>query len=67
MASPAVYILEAEVAARGAECMDSLLARGLVQFASEELDYPQQAHEVVHASHRCAFVQSRPRELQPHA
>ena len=55
VASPAVYLLEAEVAARGAECMDSLLARGLVHFASEELNNSQQAQAVVDAAHRCAL------------
>ena len=57
VASPAVYLLEAEVAARGAECMDGLLARGLVQFASEELNDSQRAQAVVDEAHRCAPCQ----------
>ena len=54
VASPAVYLLEADVAARGVECMHALLARGLVQFANEELNNSQRAQAVVDAAHRCA-------------
>jgi hypothetical protein len=56
VASPAAYLLEADVAARP-DCMAPLLARGAVRFSGGELNDSQRAQAVVDAAHRCvAFV-----------
>ena len=53
VASPAAYLLEADVAARGTDCMFDLLARDVVRFESAELNNSQRAQAVVDAAHRC--------------
>ena len=51
VASPAAYLLEADVAAR-ADCTVPLLARGAVRFTGDELNDSQRAQAVVDAAHR---------------
>ncbi len=51
--SPAAYLLEADVAARGERCLDTLLARGVVGALPEEANNSQRAQAVVDAAHRC--------------
>lgn len=48
------------MAARGADCMLDLVARSVVQFASEELNNHQRAQTVVDTAHRCVCMFQQP-------
>ena len=57
--SPASYLLEADVAARGeGNCLAALQARGVVAPLEEGAGLSQHAHVVVEAAHRCVAIAS---------